>query len=559
MSLDHLNETQPVQPENNDAEIYNVFEETNPPVFDDKPQKVDRLTLSLIIASIVIVLLLCGYLGIKLLGDDGEPTESRDDTSTSDQTEDTNDTTEGTMPEPDTTVTLLDKSDKGKTVLRRVDFKNENGSFTIYYNEDDGNFLIKGCEDILLSSEVISLLKEYTTEIIAMDQVKEPGALKDYGLDKPNATAVITYADGSKATLKLGDELPTGDGYYGVLEGKEGVYMFDTDSASLFRFRNSAFADTTLIVAPAVKSDDTYGSALLKEIRYTGKNFKKPMVLRRSYKTDGEELQLFSYVITEPYPRGTTDEASGYYSSFKGLSASHALYLHPTAEQKKKLGFNDPLANIQFTMAVETSESDDENAPNTYYNATTTKLTVGSINSDGDYIVMVEGIDAIFLLEKSTFSNIADRTYENTVNELLFLKSIDQLGRITIEIDGKTTDFELNHYPGAENLDDQMQVLVGEEMLSTPDFRELYQLLMGLARLDSLDAMPEGTPVMNIKMYTTEGTFYMGATYHSISGTLCAVQTSEGEIFTTRWRNVTHFMEQVTNILNGDKVLIMTY
>jgi len=51
----------------------------------------------------------------------------------------------------------------------------------------------------------------------------------------------------------------------------------------------------------------------------------------------------------------------------------------------------------------------------------------------------------------------------------------------------------------------------------------------------------------------------MGATYHSISGTLCAVQTSEGEIFTTRWRNVTHFMEQVTNILNGDKVLIMTY
>ena len=65
-------------------------------------------------------------------------------------------------------------------------------------------------------------------------------------------------------------------------------------------------------------------------------------------------------------------------------------------------------------------------------------------------------------------------------------------------------------------------------------------------------------PVLKVDIYTTEGTHYLGATYYPLSGTLCAVETTEGEVFTTRWRNVTHFVEQIDNYLNGDKVLILT-
>jgi len=419
--------------------------------------------------------------------------------------------------------------------------------------------LLKGYEDIDLSEDLVTVMKGYTATIVATEQVKNPGKLKDYGLDKPESTARITYADGTTVTLKLGKELPSGDGYYGTLDAKEGVFMFDADSVSMYRFRAAAFADTVLVSTPTVKKDDTYGSAVLKEIQYTGKNYAQPFTMRRSYHTDGEELQLFSYIISAPYLRGTTDATAGYLSSMKSLNASHALYLHPTEDQKAKLGFNDPLAKIRLTMAVETSKSEDENAPNIYYNESSAVLTIGSTDSDGNYRAMLNGIDAIFLLEKEAFSSIADRTYENSVNELLFLKNIDQLGRITIEIDGKTTDFQLKHYPNEEKLDDQMTVTAENKTLSTTDFRELYQLLMGLARMETLDKIPEGKPVMTVKMYTTEGKFYMGATYHSISGTLCAVETTEGEVFATRWRNVTYFMEQVENLLNGDKVLIMTY
>ena len=323
--------------------------------------------------------------------------------------------------------------------------------------------------------------------------------------------------------------------------------------------RASAFADTLLVSTPTVKKDDANGSSVLKEIKYTGKNHPAPLTLRRSYHSDGEELQLFTYIISTPYLRGGTDEVAGYLGSFKSLSAGYALYLHPTTEQKEKLGFNNPMTQMEITMAVETSESNEENAPNIYYNETTTHLTIGSLDSDGNYLVMVKGIDAIFLLEKDTFSNIADRTYDNTVNELLFLKSIDTLGSITIEIDGKTTTFKMKHYPNEEMLNDQLTVTADGKAVSTNDFRELYQLMMGLARMGKQEEKPTTDPVMTIKMYTTEGEFYMGATYYSMSGTLCAVETTEGELFATRWRNVTHFMEQVTNLLNGDPVLIMTY
>ncbi len=551
MSLDHLNPSDPVQPENNDSDRYSAFEEVSAPVFEEKERKVSPLLLSIIVASIAAVVLGCVILGFILLTGEEESTDTDTDNTYSDT--DSSDTDEGNS------LVLLDKKDKGKTVLRRIDFKNQDDTFTVYYDENDGKFLLKGYEDIDLSEEVVSLMKEYTTTIIATDWVESPSAMKAYGLDKPSATALITYADGSTATLNIGKALPSGDGYYGCLEGKEGVYMFDADFASLLQFRAAAFADTLLISSPAVKSGDTYGSAVLKEVRYTGKNHPKPLTLRRSYNSDGEELQLFNYIISTPYLRGATDATAGYLSNFKSLSASHALYLHPTADLKKKLGFSNPLTKIQFTMAVETSESDDEDAPNTYYNEATATLTIGSTDSDGNYLVMLDGVDAIFLLEKDAFSTIADRTYVNSVNELLFLKSIDQLGRITIEMDGKTSEFILKHYPNEEKLDDQMKVTAGDDTMSTSDFRELYQLLMGLARMDSLEKMPEGKPVMAVKMYTTEGDFYMGATYHSMSGTLCAVETTEGEVFNTRWRNVTHFMEQVENLLNGEKVLIMTY
>ena len=95
-------------------------------------------------------------------------------------------------------------------------------------------------------------------------------------------------------------------------------------------------------------------------------------------------------------------------------------------------------------------------------------------------------------------------------------------------------------------------------MYDTADFRELYQILMSMERYGDSEATPKEDAVMSLNVYLNDGTLYMGAEYASLDGNLCYVKTTEGETFTTRWAMVDHFMEQVQNYLNGEKVILMT-
>ncbi len=459
----------------------------------------------------------------------------------------------------DTSITILDKSDKSNVVVSRVDIVNGEDAFSILYNEKEDRFHLEKYADIQLSGDMTDLLQEFTAKLIAADVVEKADKLKDFGLDKPAATATVTYTDGSKAVLYVGNETPNEDGYYVRTDVDDKVYIFDSDAVLPFTYRHTAFVDITLIASPTVKNDDENGSVVLKEVSYTGKNYAEPLVIRRSYLTDSEELTLFSYIIEKPYPRGTSDAVSSMLSSFNSLYAEQALVLHPTDKEKAALGFDDPLAVITVTLAVETGDTSNEDDTDDaiFYNTITADVTIGSVDDD-NYVVMVEGLDIIYLVPKSTFSGIADRTYKNSVNSLLFLKNITQMGTVSITIDGKTSDFKLTHDLDKEESDKQLKVELDGKTYDTANFRELYQILMSLERYSESDAQPEGEPVMTIQTYFNDGTPYVSAEYYSLDGNLCLVKTAEGEVFTTRWAIVTHFMEQVENYLNGETVILMT-
>ncbi len=546
MSFDDVKRT---NSESNDNP-FSSFEEVAKTDKATPAKKLTKRTRTLILTSALAVVLAAILLVLTLLPTPGSNGSSSSSSST---------------PVVDTTITLLDKTVKDTVVVKQVDIRNKDEQFTLQYTTTEKRMVIKGYEDITLDTELTETLIAYTTLISATDKVNAPGELKSYGLDASSCSAVITYTDGSSVTLTVGDQTPSKDGYYVQMSGDNNVYIFESDCVYLFNVRAAAFADTTLLTAPTVKSDDANGTAVLKSVKYSGRNYPTPLQLRRSYDTDSEEMALFSYVITKPYMRGTTDTVSGLLSGFKSLKASQALYLHPTADQKKKLGFNDPLIVMECTMAVETIEDSDTSSntqdtaeKKTYYNSYTSTITVGSIDSSNNYVVMVDGINTIFLVDHSALAALAERTYENSVTQLLFLKNIGDIGRISIAVDGKRHDFKLTHYPEKEDRDEKMVVTENGKTYPTDDFRELYQQLMGLERYGIPTTSYKKDAIMKVDLYTNAGDHYLGATYYSLSGTLCAVETTEGEIFTTRWRNVTHFVEQIRNYLNGEEVLMPT-
>jgi len=539
MSLDEQKNITEVGTEEDDS-LFSSFEDVN-----DTSKKQSKLSafitspIGILVTVITTVVLIAGIVLLIIFDPFSKP-----DTTTPDD-----------PIAEDTTITLMDKSKKNEVIVQRVDIQNESGTYSILYDKNEDLFYLEGYADVLLSTAMSDQLQEYTAKLIAIEKIDDGHSLKDYGLDKPTSSVKVTFTDKSTTTIQVGNETPDKTGYYVSTDAAEGVYIFESDAVLLFTYSKTAFVDVTLISTPTVKSDDADGKALLKQVSYSGSAYPTPLVVRRSYQTDSEEMGLFSYIITKPYQRGTNDTVSSMLGTFTGLYAEQALVIKPTATEKKAMGFDDPLTVMEVVMAVETSDKENQDKIR-YYNETVSTVTIGSMD-DNNYVVMVDGLDIIFLVEKSSLSALAERTYENTVNPLLFAKNITDVSRISISIEDVTYDFALKHFD-TENNDTSLKVTVDGTTYPTDDFRELYTILMTLERYGSSNQKPTGTPVMSVKMYNTDGSLYMGAEYYSLDGSLCYVKTTEGETFTTRWHYVTHFTEQVKNYINGEKVMLLT-
>lgn len=558
MSTEHLT-PDPLTPQDKEWEANMLsFVERNEgngtPIAPRKQLPTHRRTLTVILSAAGTILLAVVFLVVTLCVKPQTPT--KDETPTQ---------SDETVTTP--AISLLDKTgaDKNtaKTQLQQVDVQNANDSYSILYDDTAKAYVIKGYEDIGLDADVILTLRTHTETIQAMEQVTNVTSLSAFGLDKPQATAKITYADGTTAQVRIGDMTPSETGFYGQLNDDENVYIFESDNVGLFRFRSTAYVNTLLIATPTVKTSDKNGIALLRNATFSGSAHPTTLTLRRSNHLDQEEFTYFSYIITSPYLRATNDPMSNSLGSFKSMTATQALFLHPTAEQKSKLGFNNPLVKINATMAVETEEetkddSEDDVAPKIYYNATDYVITVGSINEDGNYVVMLDGIDAIFLVSKDEYSFLFDLTYESAVNPYLFFKNIDELSRISVRMDDKVYEFNLEHFPAKEKPDDQMKVTVDGVVYSTSEFRELYGLMMDLERDDSVEVKKGEESPLELSLYDKDNQLYLSAKYYTATGSVCAVETSEGEIFATHWSYISFFMEQVQNYLAGGDVLINT-
>lgn len=512
-----------------------------------KPRRIRKRTRNLIITSVASVLLAVVLL-VVMLGGEQQPSKTDDNTTTP---------TDTTVETPK--ITLLDKK---STQLDQIHIQNKDDAYFIRYYDDSHSYRIKDYEDISLSANMIATLRNYTETIVATEQVKDAAELSAYGLDKPTASAAISYTDGTTATLHIGSQTPSETGYYGQMDGQEGVYIFESDAAALFHFRAIAFVDTTLVAPPSIKKDDTDGKAIIKELTYSGKKYVSPLTIRRSYRTDPEELTYFTYLISSPYLRSASNKAGTALSGLNAITAEQALILHPSKNEKKALGLDDPLFRLDLTLAVETAgesdTEDEEDVPSVFYNTLHYHLTVGNANDNGDYYVMSDDIDAIFLVSHSAYDAVLNRTYENTVNEYLFYKNITQLSHVTVQLNDNAYDFVLEHYPNKEDPDEKMIVTHNSEVHSTEDFRELYQLLMGLERYGTAEGSPNDSVAMSVYLYDLENKLYLSAEYYYTSGSLCMVKTSEGEVFTTRRSDVTFFIQQVENYIAQKDVLLRT-
>lgn len=463
---------------------------------------------------------------------------------------------------PDTSVVLVDKAlgEDGKeleTPIKSIHIASRLDDYTLALN-DDGVMMLADGEGLPVNSTNVDALVDALTYVVAEDTVlTNAESVTDYGLDSPTVTVEVTYADDVTVKLEMA-ALAVGSHYYLRLDGGDTVYLMDSTLPTEVMQTAEAFVGLTMISAPSVGSSDANGSVVLKELSLTGKVRNDQITtIRRKEAEESEEYANSVYLLTEPYFNDTDTVTVNEVSAVTAVTASDVVALHPTEAQLEEYGLKDPYSVAKIVLAVYTYTSDDNGnmATEGYYNETTHLMLLGNKDEDGNYYAMVDAMDVVFLVAADSVP-WAEKTYQDLANQYLFLRSLNTLSSIACTLDGRENDFTLEHFPDAEELDDQLRVTLDGTQYPTDQFRELYKVLMTLYRTGPAPAEPEGEPLLTVRITPSDPTFDVKEiAIYDYSGSVYIARTKDGDTYKVTASRVDDAIQQIRNYLNGDKVV----
>ncbi len=493
----------------------------------------------------VVVAVLAGALSVLLLTEPEENTNSVTTTTTADPALKL---LTVTRPEGDKSEDPLVTS----AVITQGDV-----TFELVQNSDK-ELYVKGYEKLPTSATKASGFISQVTTITALQKITGTADDAAFGFDKPTATAEVTYYDGTKATLTLGKAAPASTGYYFRISGKEGTFLVSSGLANVLTQAPATYVGTVLMTAPVVKTDDTAGAAVLRDVTMEGPALDRPYSYRLVTEADRSEHLYASYILTAPYARTTNTNVLGQnVLGATSVTASSAVVPFPTAAQLEEYGLKTPAYTATLHTSVRTTKEELDADGNTvekteYYNTQLHTFKVGK-EVDGSYYVMIDDIDCIYLVSGIQIP-WAGLSYEDCVTPLMFLKDIGTVSKITVDFEGKNTVFDLQHFPDEEDRDKMLVVKMDGKQVNTDNFRTFYQLLMGVERAGAAPADPTGDPVFTITYTDAETGVVTKIDMYQHSASVYIGVFDNGDVFRIKGSEIDHLLRQCRNMLEGKTV-----
>ncbi len=356
--------------------------------------------------------------------------------------------------------------------LEKVTLENTEGTFVI--QKKDTEWELISPTDFKADKSKLSSIAINASSVIA-DKVVEEDAqdLSIYGLDKP-VQVTLKITDGTEKTLQIGSQTPTKGGYYCKLKDSGKVYVIGTYTSEALLISRLELKDKTLYT---LKSEDIISVSM---DRKGGSLFK-------AQKNGDVDWQMLSPVQGNM----NTTALSPMIEALTATAVSE--YIEENASDLSKYG----LANPAYVFEYATSTA-------------SYKLLLGSEKEKGSLIyAKLEGSNDVFTISESAYTFL-DKPLKEILEVFAYIVNIDQVTKIELTMDGKTTVFGLDVYKDAEgNSDtDKDKFTMNEKDASMKDendkqpFRTFYQALIGIG-LDEIEPgdVPMGTPEITIKYY----------------------------------------------------------
>lgn len=506
-----------------------------------------KRTRMLLISAIALVAL-GGVLAVLLLTGLGKPT------------------TEPEPEEPDTSVVLLSKPEKVKVTSVSVSLPDED--FEIITNKD-GDLIVKGYEDLPQSLNYDDLAGELLNIKASRLAAKAPEKPADFGFDVPGkkctAKITATYSDKQTFSFEIGNEATNG-GYYMRTAQSPDIYLIRSSFVGYVSLGSTDYLETMPMTAPVANNEND--ELVVRDVTLTGTLRKEPLAFQISTEIlkDGQQAQyLTGFLVTKPYHRNLKNDtdmmsAASYYS----FMASSVAKVRPTEEDLAQYGLAEPYSQCVVNLAIKKTEeklnetTKEKETVISFYNNFEYTIKLGNLCENGyeRYAVVYTEDEMVPLLYTVDPAGLvwAEKQYDDIADQLLFFTYIYHVDEMTVTTDGVSTKFVLEHFEDEEDRDAKLIVTSGRVQYDTDKFRTLYQGMMELSRKDSIDAVPEGEPLMqiDIKTNTKEAQggwirFYKTDTYGNI-----AVLHDTGELYVVDEKAVRTFREGYAEFLKTE-------
>ena len=463
----------------------------------------NKTAKGLIALSAVLVLLGGGYAALRLTEDKGGESESTSSSQTSESGKEVIIISDPAPDGPDDPNSSIRYG-----VVKTVDVKNEKETFHVVQKphqegdpEDTVRYTIDGYQDVNMNDSVIGTLAHNANELTSEDVIAENCTdIAKYGLANPRLTIDIEYESGRKYRMLVGDDAPSGDAAYVMIDGVNTVYT--VRSSALANYRNTVreLVETTILKSP----DET---PIVKTLKIERGDIDYDIVIKYDEKADDSSYTggtSSAHIMVEPTTAYLAVERStAITTGMFGLYANDVYIAHCTDADIAEAGLSDPFCRV-------TMSCDDGNEYVLLLSEQFTDSEYGKC-----YYGMLEGGNVIFILseDKVPWTTVMP---VDIASKIFIASYVWNISDLSVECStGEKAEFKLAKKNPNEKKDsykaEDINTTKNGESYDSERFRQFYGFIIsGNAESFALgEEIPSTAPMVKLKYtdsYTGETT-----------------------------------------------------
>lgn len=404
-------------------------------------------------------------------------------------------------------------------VLNTITVTHDDGeTYTLLYR-DEQLYLQRGDDEVEMvnesyTDEIISAATEIAiSDTVAKDESEVSENLADMGLNPPQISVSVNYANGEAVQFDVGGQVPGTTYHYYRWSGDNGVYMCDVGIYDAFTY-------TAHMLLPV--EQPALVPALIDTLSITTKT---AGAMACTFVSDGEDAYIGT--LTEPYRYPMDNDAvTTLLSALKNFRLGTQMG-EVTAENRSEYGFDDPTAILEIHQQkgyYGVVDADGQLQYNTL-DEQSIHLTLGA--KDGEFFYYCQYAGVCYRVSSFLVTTLVNAEAANYITHAPADMGNADIAAITAVVDGHTVAVAATY---TEHVLENNEIEIDEDgntvydiavtsngqSMTTDAFDALVTRLQQMTVSGKLEGAqePGGTPLWQLTLTTTGGVTRTLAAYH---------------------------------------------